>query len=76
MTDGPNSPHTVLPPKRGGRAFDPEVYERAAGPVLRMVDQLATIRGVEAQVLVQRASEGLDRFDAELERAGVPPSTV
>jgi len=76
MSAAPNSPRTVLPPKRGGRAFDPEIYERAAGPVLRMVDQLATIRGVEAQVLVQRAAEALDRFDAELERAGVPPSTV
>ena len=76
MTDGPNSPRTVLPPKRGGRVIDPEVYERAAGPILRMIGQLATIRGVEAQVLVQRASEALDRFDADLERAGVHPSTV
>jgi type VI protein secretion system component VasK len=76
MTGGPNSPRTVLPPKRGGRSIDPEVYERAAGPVLRMVDQLAVIRGVEAQVLVQRAAEALDRFDAELQRAGVPASTV
>ncbi|MBN8630490.1 MAG: DotU family type IV/VI secretion system protein, partial [Rhodobacterales bacterium] len=76
MTSGPNSPRTVLPPKRGGRASDPETYERAAGPVLRMVTQLATVRGVEAQVLVQRAAEALDRFDAELERAGVAPSTV
>ena len=76
MSGASDTPRTVLPPKRGARVVDPEVYERAAGPVLRMVDQLATIRGVEAQVLVQRASEALDRFDAELERAGVPPSTV
>lgn len=76
MSPDPDSPRTVMPPRRGGRTFDPEVYERAAAPVLRMVDQLATIRGVEAQVLVQRASEALDRFDAELERSGVPPSTV
>ena len=76
MTGAPNSPRTILPPKRGGREFAPDVYERAAGPVLRIIEQLATIRGVEAQVLVQRAAEALDRFDAELERAGVPGSTV
>lgn len=76
MTVDPNSPRTVLPPRRGGRTFDPEIYERAAGPVLRMVEQLATIRGVEAQVLVQRAAEALDRFNADLQRAGVPASTV
>ena len=76
MTVDPNSPRTVMPPKRGGRTFDPEIYERAAGPVLRMVEQLATIRGVEAQVLVQRAAEALDRFSADLQRSGVPASTV
>jgi hypothetical protein len=76
MSADANSPRTVLPQRRGGRKADPEVYEQAAGPVLRMVDQLATIRGVEAQILVQRATEALDRFDAELERAGVQPSTV
>jgi type VI protein secretion system component VasF len=41
-----------------------------------MVEQLASVRGVEAQVLVQRAAEALDRFDADLERAGVAPSTI
>jgi type VI protein secretion system component VasK len=41
-----------------------------------MVEQLGTIRGVGAQVLVQRAAEALDRFSADLQRAGVPPSTV
>lgn len=76
MSAGSNSPRTVLPPRRGARRSDPEVYEQAAGPVLRMVEQLATIRGVEAQVLVQRAAEALDRFDADLERAGVTPSTI
>ena len=76
MSAGPDSPRTVLPPKRGGRRFEPEVYERAAAPVLRMAEQLATIRGVGAQNLVQRAAEALDRFNAELQRAGVPPSTV
>jgi len=76
MSSGPTSPRTVLPPKRGARRADPDVYEHAAAPVLRMVEQLATIRGVGAQVLVQRAAEALDRFDAELERAGVQPSTV
>lgn len=76
MTGGTNSPRTVLPPKRGARSFDPETYERAAGPVLRMVEQLATIRGVEVQVLVQRAAEALDRFSADLQREGVPASSV
>lgn len=76
MSAGPDSPRTVLPPKRGGRRFEPEVYEQAAAPVLRMAEQLATIRGVGAQNLVQRAAEALDRFNAELQRAGVPPSTV
>lgn len=76
MTGGPNSPRTILPPKRGGRSFDPEAYERAAGPVLRMVEQLAAIRGIEAQVLVQRAAEALDRFNADLQREGVPASSV
>lgn len=76
MSSGPNSPRTVMPPKRGGRKSDPETYEQAAGPVLRMVGQLVSIRGVKAQVLVQRAAEALDRFDADLERAGVLPSTV
>ncbi|MES2543130.1 MAG: ImcF-related family protein, partial [Pseudomonadota bacterium] len=71
-----NNPRTVLPPRRGARRSDPEVYEQAAGAVLRMVEQLATIRGVEAQALVQRAAEALDRFDADLERAGVTPSTI
>ena len=76
MSSGPNSPRTVLPPKRGIRRSDPQVYEQAAVPVLRMAEQLATIRGVEAQVLVQRAAEALDRFDADLQRAGVLASTV
>lgn len=76
MSADPNSPRTVLPPRRGARRSDPEIYEQAAGPVLRMVEQLATIRGVEAQVLVQRAAEALDRFDADLERAAVTPSTI
>lgn len=76
MSFDPTSPRTVLPPKRGARRSDPEIYEQAAGPVLRMVEQLATIRGIEAQVLVQRAAEALDRFDADLERAGVQPSTI
>ncbi|RYH98745.1 MAG: hypothetical protein EON48_18085, partial [Acetobacteraceae bacterium] len=76
MTAGPNSPRTVLPPRRGARKADPEDYEQAAGPVLRMVEQLATVRGVGEQVLVQRAAEALDRFDADLERAGVTPSTI
>lgn len=71
-----NNPRTVLPLRRGARRSDPEVYEQAAGAVLRMVEQLATIRGVEAQALVQRAAEALDRFDADLERAGVTPSTI
>lgn len=76
MSADPNSPRTVLPPRRGARKADPEVYEQVAGPVLQMVEQLATVRGVEAQVLVQRAAEALDRFDAGLERAGVTPSTI
>lgn len=76
MTSGPNSPRTVLPPKRGARLSLAEDYEHAAEPVLRMVEQLASIRGVGTQVLVQRAAEALDRFDADLERAAVPPSTV
>jgi type VI protein secretion system component VasK len=76
MTSDPNSPRTVLPPKRGARTSGAEVYERAAGPVLKMVEQLATIRGIAAQVLVQRAAEALDQFDADLERAGVQPSTI
>lgn len=76
MKPDPYSPRTVLPPRRGARRSDPEVYEQAAGPVLRMVEQLTAIRGVEAQVLVQRAAEALDRFDAELERTGVAPSTI
>lgn len=76
MSSGPNSPRTVLPSRRAARRSDPEVYEAAASQVLRMVEQLATIRGVEPQVLVQRAADALDRFDADLERAGVPGSTV
>ncbi|MBL9051849.1 MAG: DotU family type IV/VI secretion system protein [Tabrizicola sp.] len=76
MTSDPASPRTALPPKRGRRQADPEVYEQAAGPILRMVAQLASIRGVGTQVLVQRAAEALDRFDADLERAGVQPSTI
>jgi type VI protein secretion system component VasK len=76
MSSNPNSPRTVLPPRRGTRRSDLEAYEQAAGPVLRMAEQLAKIRGVEAQVLVQRAAEALDRFDADLERAGVTPSTI
>jgi type VI protein secretion system component VasK len=76
MSSEPNSTRTVLPPRRGARRSDPEVYEVAAGPVLLMVEQLASVRGVEAQLLVQRAAEALDRFDADLERAGVVPSTI
>lgn len=76
MTVDLNSPRTVLPPKRGARLSGSEVYERAAEPVLRMATQLATIRGVGTQVLVQRAAEALDRFNAELQRAAVVPSTV
>lgn len=76
MSSDPNSPRTVLPPRRGARRSDPEVYEQAAAPILRMVEQLATVRGTEVQLLVQRAAEALDRFDADLERAGVPPSTI
>ncbi|MGL4238476.1 ImcF-related family protein [Tabrizicola sp.] len=76
MSAGPNSPRTVLPPKRGAQKTLPEVYEQAAGPVLRMAEQLATIRGVDTQVLVQRGAEALDRFNGDLQRAGVPPSTV
>lgn len=76
MSSDPNSPRTVLPPRRGARRSDPEVYEAAARSVLRMVEHLPTVRGMEAQILVQRASEALDRFDAELERAGVQPSTI
>lgn len=76
MSSDPNSPRTVLPPRRGAQRSDPEVYEQAAAPVLRMAEQLATVRGTEVQLLVQRAAEALDRFDADLERAGVPPSTI
>ena len=75
MSDRPDPPRTVLP--SGKRAIpEPELYEQAAGPVLRMAAQLATIRGQDAPLLLQRAAEALDRFDAELQRAGVPPSTV
>lgn len=76
MAADPHSARTVMPPRPGARKSDPEVYDRAAGPVFAMAAQLATIRGVETPVLVQRAAEALDRFDAELERAGVMPSTV
>jgi type VI protein secretion system component VasK len=76
MSADANSPRTVMPPKRGARRFEPEVYEQAAGPVLRMAEQLATIRGVGTQALVQRAAEALDRFNADLQRAGVLGSTV
>jgi type VI protein secretion system component VasK len=76
MSTDRNSPRTVMPPKRGARQSGPEIYEQAAGPVLRMAEQLATIRGVGAQALVQRAVEALDRFSADLQRAGVLPSTV
>jgi type VI protein secretion system component VasK len=41
-----------------------------------MVAQLATVRGPKAQVLVQHAAEALDRFEADLERAAVQPSTI
>ena len=67
---------TVMPPRAGARRQDPQAYDRAAAPVLEMAAQLATIRGIEAPVLVQRAAAALDRFDAELERAGVLPSTI
>lgn len=76
MSGSANSPRTVLPPKRGARQSAPEVYEQAAAPVLRMAAELATVRGVGTQALVQRAAEGLDRFTAEVQRAGVLPSTV
>ena len=76
MTAGPNSPRTVLPPRRGARATNAEVYEVAAAPVIRMAEQLATIRGVQTQVLVHRAATALDQFNADLQRAGVLPSTV
>jgi type VI protein secretion system component VasK len=76
MSANSNSPRTVLPPKRGARKADPEIYEQAAGSVLRMVEQLATIQGVDAKILVQRAAEALDGFDAKLQRVGVQPSTI
>ncbi len=76
MSADPNNPRTVMPPRRGARRTEPEVYEQAAGPVLHMAAELATIRGVGAQGLVQRAAEALDRFNADLQRAGVPGSTV
>ncbi|MFO1203708.1 MAG: ImcF-related family protein [Tabrizicola sp.] len=76
MSAGPDSPRTVLPPRRGAGRSDPEVYARAAAPVLRMAGELAVIRGVGAHALVQQAAEALDRFSAELQRAGVKPSTV
>lgn len=76
MSAGPNSPRTVLPPRRAARRSDPEVYEAAAAQVLRMVDQLGGIAGVGEQVLVQRAAEALDRFDADLERAGVAAASI
>ena len=76
MSRKPNSAHTVLPPRRGASNTGPELYESAAAPLLRMAEQLGTISGVGAQVLVQRAAEALDRFSADLQRGGVPPSTV
>ncbi len=76
MSADPNSPRTVMPPRRGGRTSDPDVYEQAAAPVLRMAEELATVRGVGAQKLVQQAADALDRFSADLQRAGVVPSTV
>jgi type VI protein secretion system component VasK len=76
MSVDPNSPRTVMPPRRGSGRSDPEVYARAAAPVLRMAGELAVIRGVGAQALVQQAAEALDRFSAEVQRAGVKPSTV
>lgn len=76
MSADANSPRTVLPSRRGAGRSDPEVYARAAGPVLRMAEELALIRGVATQALVQQAAEALDRFSAELQRAGVLASTV
>jgi type VI protein secretion system component VasK len=76
MSADANSPRTVLPPRRGAGRTDPEVYTRAAGPVLRMAEELVAIRGVGTQTLVQQAAEALDRFSAELQRAGVLGSTV
>ncbi len=76
MSADANSPRTVLPPRRGAGRADPEVYARASGPVLRMAEELAVIRGVGSQALVQQAAEALDRFSAELQRAGVLGSTV
>ncbi len=72
----PHSPRTVMPPRPGTRKTDPEVYDRAARPVLEMAVQLATVSGVESSLLVQRAAEALDRFNADLQRAGVLPSTI
>lgn len=76
MTSAPSSPRTVLPPKRGAGRSDPEVYNRAAAPVLRMAEELAVVRGVGAQALVQQAVVALDAFSAEVQRAGVLASTV
>ncbi len=76
MVGDPTSPRTAMPPRPGARKSDPEVYERAAQPVMAMAAQLATVRGVEPQVLVQRAVEALDRFSAEIQRAAVVPSSV
>jgi type VI protein secretion system component VasK len=76
MSADTNNPRTVLPPRRGSARADPEAYARAAGPVLRMAEELAVIRGVGSQALVQQATEALDRFSAELQRAGVLASTV
>jgi type VI protein secretion system component VasK len=76
MSADANSPRTVLPQRRGAGRSAPEIYERAAEPVLRMARELAVVRGVGAQALVQQAAEALDRFSAELQRSGVLGSTV
>jgi type VI protein secretion system component VasK len=76
MAADPTSPRTVMPPRPGARKSDPEIYERAAQPVLAMAAQLATTRGVDAQVLLQRAVEALDRFNADLQRGAVVPSSL
>ncbi len=67
---------TVLPPRGGGRKIDPALYDRAARPVFEMAEQLAVVRGVDALLLLKRAAEALERFDAELLRGGALPSTV
>ena len=61
---------SALRPKGSGR------YSSAAASVLAMAEQLAMVRGIEVAVLLRRAAEGLERFEADLMRAGVLPSTI